>query len=366
MTEAAPIQTPQPSAPRREQGLRFARRMYLPRVVGLALGGVAIAGVLIANGAPPALWAALFASAIVWPHLALWIASRSRNPFRAEQRNLMADSALGGAWIGLMQFNLLPSVLILIMLSMDKMAVGGTWFLARCSALLVAACAAASALIGFEVRTYTSMVQIIGSLPLLVFYPLVVGLTAYRLARRLREQNQLLAELSRTDALSGLLNRRHWEDAVAAEFERCARSGVRSSLLMLDIDHFKSINDRHGHPAGDEVIRNVAEVLRASLRADDVPGRYGGEEFGALLPETPEAGAEVIAERFRKRIESRALSRSGLRATVSIGIAEIEARDMNYTVAISRADRALYAAKARGRNRSVRFEPAFSPGPEPT
>jgi diguanylate cyclase len=277
----------------------------------------------------------------------------------------MVDSALGGAWIGLMQFNLLPSVVILIMLSMDKMAVGGAWFLARCSALLVAACAAASALIGFEVRTYTSMVQIIGSLPLLVLYPLVVGLTAYRLARRLREQNQLLAELSRTDALSGLLNRRHWEDAVAGEFERCARTGVRSSLLMLDIDHFKSINDRHGHPAGDEVIRNVAEVLRASLRADDVPGRYGGEEFGVLLPETAQAGAEVIAERIRKRIESTALSRSGVRATVSIGIAELEAPDMNYTVAISRADRALYAAKARGRNRSVRFEPAFSPGPEP-
>ncbi len=202
--------------------------MYLPRVVGLALGGVAIAGVLIANGAPPALWAALFASAIVWPHVALWIASRSRNPFRAELRNLMADSALGGAWIALMQFNLLPSVVILIMLSMDKMAVGGTWFLARCTALLVAACAAASALIGFEVRTYTSMVQIIGSLPLLVLYPLVVGLTAYRLARRLREQNQLLSETEPhrravRACSTGATGRTRWR----REFERCVRSGVR-------------------------------------------------------------------------------------------------------------------------------------------
>jgi diguanylate cyclase (GGDEF)-like protein len=135
---------------------------------------------------------------------------------------------------------------------------------------------------------------------------------------------------------------------------------------MLDIDHFKSINDRHGHPAGDEVIRTVADILRASLREDDVPGRYGGEEFGVLLPDTPAAGAEVIAERIRKRVEASALSKSGLRATVSIGIAELEAQDMAYTGAISRADRALYAAKARGRNRSVRFEPAFSPGPEPT
>jgi diguanylate cyclase len=365
MTEAAESGSAQPNS-RHEQGLRFARRMYLPRVIGLALGGVAIAGVLIANGAGPATWAALLLSAIVWPHIGLALATRSRNPFRAELRNLMADSALGGAWIALMQFNLLPSVAILVMLSMDKMAVGGLGFLVRCSALLIAACFAVSAATGFEVRTYTSMVQIIGSLPLLILYPLVVGLTAYRLARRLREQNQLLSEMSRTDGLSGLLNRRYWEDAVAAEFERCARTGGRSSVLMLDIDHFKAINDRHGHLEGDEVIRRVAEILRRALRENDVPGRYGGEEFGVLLPDTPAAGAEVIAERIRKRIEGAALTKSGVRATVSIGIAELEGEDLNYTVAISRADRALYAAKARGRNRSVRFEPAFSPGPEPT
>ena len=135
---------------------------------------------------------------------------------------------------------------------------------------------------------------------------------------------------------------------------------------MLDIDHFKSINDQYGHPAGDEVIRKVAEILRGSLRGDDVPGRYGGEEFGVLLPDTPEAGAEVIAERIRRRIERAALGRPGLRATASIGIAEIRTRDVDYTVWISQADRALYAAKERGRNRSVRFQPTFTPRPEPT
>ena len=335
-------------------------------MAGLALGGVAIAGVLIANGAHPALWAALLASTVAWPHIALWIGSRSRNPYRAELNSLMVDSALGGAWIALMQFNLLPSVVILIMLSMDKMAVGGLRFLARCTAALVLACVAAGALTGFEVRPYTSMVQIIGSLPLLILYPMIVGLATYRLARRLRDQNQLLTEESRTDGLSGLLNRRYWEDAVCAEFERWRRDGGHLSLLMLDIDHFKSINDQHGHPVGDEVIRNVAAILQASLRDDDVPGRYGGEEFGILLRGTPAAGAEVIAERIRRRIEGAALTRSGLRATVSIGIAELGPQDVNYTVGISHADRALYAAKERGRNRSVRFQSTFIPNPEPT
>ena len=335
-------------------------------MVGLALGGVAIAGVLIANGAHPATWAALFFSAIVWPHLALWAGSRSRNPFRTELASLMVDSALGGAWIALMQFNLLPSVVILIMLSMDKMAVGGARFLGRCTAALLVACAAAAALTGFEVRPYTNMVQIIGSLPLLILYPMVVGLTTYRLARRLREQNQLLSEESRTDGLSGLLSRRYWEDAVSAEFQRGRRYGRPLALLMLDIDHFKSINDQHGHPAGDEVIRSVAVILRASLREEDVPGRYGGEEFGILLPDTPAAGAEVIAERIRRRIEGAALTKSGLRATVSIGIAELGPQDIDYTVGISHADRALYAAKERGRNRSERFQPTCIARPQPT
>jgi diguanylate cyclase len=172
--------------------------------------------------------------------------------------------------------------------------------------------------------------------------------------------------MSRTDGLSGLLNRRYWEDAVAAEFQRCVLTGRTASVLMLDIDHFKSINDRHGQAVGDEVIRSVGAILRASLREDDVPGRYGGEEFGILLPETPAAGAEAIAERVRRRIEGAALARPGLRATVSIGIAELNPQDVEYTMAISQADRALYAAKERGRNRSVRFQPSFTPRPEPT
>ena len=113
----------------------------------------------------------------------------------------MVDSALGGAWIALMQFNLLPSVVILIMLSMDKLAVGGVRFLGAARRPWFSA--APWCALSFEVRPYTSMVQIIGSLPLLILYPMIVGLTTYRLALRLREQNQLLSEESRTDGPRG-------------------------------------------------------------------------------------------------------------------------------------------------------------------
>ncbi|HEX2199780.1 MAG TPA: diguanylate cyclase [Burkholderiales bacterium] len=347
------------TSPRRhEEGLRFVRRMHLPRTLGLALGGVAIGTVLWTRGAHPLAWAALAASALAWPHVAYALGLRSADPYRSELRSLTLDSALGGAWIAALQFNLLPSVVLLAMLSMDKMAVGGARFLARTSAVLALACLLVAALNGFAVRPYTSFAEMLGTLPLLAAYPMAVGFITYRLARRVRDQNRLLSEISRTDGLTRLLNRRYWEEAVAAEFERCRRAGGRASLLMLDIDHFKAINDRHGHPAGDEVIRKLASILRDTLREQDVPGRYGGEEFGIVLPDTGAAGAEAIAERVRTRIEASTLSASGIRATVSIGIAALDVEDRDYSVWIAHADRALYSAKERGRNRSVRYTAA--------
>lgn len=339
---------------RHEEGLRFVRRMHLPRSIGLALGGIAIGTVLWTHDAHPLAWAALALSALLWPHFAYWLGRRSRDPHRAERRSLLADSALGGAWIAGMQFNLLPSVVLLAMLSMDKLAVGGPRFLARATLALAAACLLVAAAGGFQVQPYTGLAEMLGALPILVIYPMTVGVITYRLARRVRDQNRLLSEISRTDGLTRLLNRRYWEEAVAAEFEHCASRGARASLLMIDIDHFKAINDRHGHPAGDAVIRGLARILRDTLRQQDVPGRYGGEEFGIVLPDTGAAGAETIAERLRRRIEAASLA-PGIRATVSIGIAERDPQDREYPVWIAHADRALYNAKERGRNRSVRY-----------
>ena len=341
---------------RRDRGVQLVRRMWLPRTLGLALGAVAIGTVLSANDAPAAYWVALFLSCFVWPHVALAFGTRSSQPYQAELRSLTVDSAIGGAWIALMHFNLLPSVIIAVMLSMDKIAVGGLDFLARCALAMLGAAAACALVFGFEVRLDTSSTEMLGSLPLLIAYPVAVGFTTYGLARRVREQNRMLRALSRTDGLSRLLNRNAWEELVSAEFQRCRRSGRVATLLMLDIDHFKRINDEHGHLCGDEVIRNVAALLRDSLREQDVPGRYGGEEFGVILPETDAEGGYVIAERIRTRIDRALLhAAAGVRGTVSVGIAELGPGEAGYTDWIAHADRALYAAKAAGRNRSERY-----------
>jgi diguanylate cyclase len=341
-----------------DEGLRFQRRMYVPRVVGLALGGLCIATTLWAQGGTSAgTWAALALCALVWPHMAYWLGRKTIDPYRTERANLVVDSALGGAWIAVMKFSLLPSILLVAMLSMGNLAAGGPKLLARGTAALLAACAASALVFGFEVTLDSTTEQILGILPMLVVYPMTVGWASYRLAARTREQNRLLSVMSRTDSLSGLLNRRSWEDAVSAEFQRCRRGGRVATLLMLEIDHFKRINDRHGHPAGDEVIRRIAAVLRDASRLEDVTGRYGGEEFGIVLPETGAAGARVIAERVRRRIADCALP-LGIHCTVSIGLAERQPGDSGYAEWISRADRALYAAKEHGRNRVEVLEPA--------
>jgi diguanylate cyclase len=340
---------------RREEGLRFARRMYAPRVAGLALGAVCIGGVLWGDGAPPAAWAALALSGLAWPHLAWQIARRADDPFRSELRNLTLDSALGGAWIAAMQFNLLPSVVIFVMLCMDKLSVGGAGFLARCIVAKLLAAAAMIAAFGLRFQPETTMLEILCSLPLLVAYPFTVGTVTWRLARRVRSQNRQLEELSRTDALSRLPNRGFWEEAVAVSAARCRASGQQAALMMIDIDYFKAINDRHGHPAGDDVIRAVAAILRDALRGNDLAGRYGGEEFGVLLPGTPAAGAEATAERLRARVEAEVLqSELGIRGTVSIGLAFFSMGDASHLQWIQRADRALYRAKHAGRNRVER------------
>ena len=345
-----------------DEGLRFARRMYLPRTLGLALGAVCIGGALWQQGAPPLVWAALMVNTLVWPHIAYPLAGHSRSPYRAELRNLVVDSASGGAWVAMIGLSLVPSAVLISMLAMDKVSIGGMRFLARCLAAQAAAAAAVAIAVGFELRLETTMLEAIASLPLLITYPITVGFTTYRLARRVRQQNQLLAALSSTDGLSKLLNRSHWEGVVASEFQRCRRIGHPSAVMMIDIDHFKAINDRHGHPVGDEVIRAVAGILRDTLRLHDVPGRYGGEEFGVVLPGTDGRGAEVIAERIRARIESAVLeAHNGVRATVSIGVAAFDPRSADYAEWMAHADRALYRAKETGRNRAVRHVPAQAP-----
>jgi two-component system cell cycle response regulator len=177
-----------------------------------------------------------------------------------------------------------------------------------------------------------------------------------RYAERLRDNVQLSIELAITDALTGLYNRRYMESHVGTLVEQAIARGKPLTVLVLDIDYFKSVNDSFGHDAGDDVLREFAVRIKKSIRGIDLACRYGGEEFVVLMPETDLAVATMVAERLRRRIASEPFSiNKGARAvevTISIGIAGL-GRDDDAAAVLKRADQALYRAKRDGRNRVV-------------
>ncbi len=173
----------------------------------------------------------------------------------------------------------------------------------------------------------------------------------------LHEANQELFRLGRTDGLTGLYNRRAWEEYLSQEFRRCSRSHHPSSLIMFDIDHFKRVNDTYGHQAGDEVIRRVAQIVCNEKRESDIAGRYGGEEFGIILPDTDRDGARNFAERMRATVESSPVfyGQQRIDFTISLGASELDEELELHTQWLERADQALYRSKQGGRNQSTVF-----------
>ena len=196
--------------------------------------------------------------------------------------------------------------------------------------------------------------------------PLRVAGLRMNITRR-KETEARLEGLAHTDALTGVLNRRRFTDLAADELSRAQRHGTPVALLMMDLDHFKQVNDRLGHAGGDAVLRSFAATAEGVMRQGDVFGRVGGEEFAALLPQTTQEGAVVLAQRLRQRIAAQPAQVGGLALpfTVSIGVAAWHGPDdgeASFDRLMMAADRALYAAKAQGRDRVVAAAAGAAPG----
>jgi len=178
-----------------------------------------------------------------------------------------------------------------------------------------------------------------------------------RYSARLRDNVQMSIEMAITDALTGLYNRRYMESHLATLVEQATARAKPLSLLIVDIDHFKSINDNFGHDAGDDVLREFAIRLRKSIRGIDLACRYGGEEFVVAMPDTDKAVAAAVAERIRRRIASEPFAINGgegaVTVTISIGLAALAGGEEGVAPILKRADQALYRAKRDGRNRVV-------------
>ncbi len=177
-------------------------------------------------------------------------------------------------------------------------------------------------------------------------------------SQKIEQSNEKLKELAIRDGLTGLFNHRHFKEVLDRELARAVRYERTLSLIMLDVDNFKDYNDAHGHPAGDEVLKTLADIISIRLRVVDCPARYGGEEFAVLLPETDLDGGKTVADDIRAQVESYPFegreSQPLGKVTVSLGVAEFNPdTSSKLSPLLERADEALYRAKNEGRNRVV-------------
>ena len=189
----------------------------------------------------------------------------------------------------------------------------------------------------------------------LFYTAFIIVATLAVIAMEIESLQAALLRAARFDALTGLHNRGIFLEEFGREEARAARGGPAFSLAIFDLDHFKQVNDRYGHPVGDQVLKSFADVLRATVRPYDIVGRYGGEEFALLMPQTGKETAARVAERVRHELVARGVTAGGRRieVTVSAGVASYGVDGADWDALLSAADNALYEAKNAGRNRVV-------------
>lgn len=336
------------------KGLSLARRLYASRTLGLALGLLCVAAAMHPLQPAPWVWALMVFNGLLWPHVAFGWARRAKVPFHAEHRNILIDAFLGGFWVVAMHFNPLPTAATLSMMAMNNVAIGGLRF------LLVGTTAQLLGLgVGWLVFTptfiaQTTPLQLYACLPLLVVYPMALGWICFQQATTLARRKRELLALSRTDSLTGLLNHGAWKDQLEVEFQRCKRQRQGAAIALIDIDHFKTINDTYGHVAGDIVLRQLSKMLKHNLRVTDVAGRYGGDEFCVILPDLPLSSAATAMEALRARFAALGYEQNpALRVSLSIGLAAFDPAHDDALLWLNDADEALYEAKTTGRNRVI-------------
>lgn len=331
------------------------------------------------------MWALFVLQFLIYPHLLYWRSRTARNPKRSEAGNVIIDSVALGAWVAGLGFPLWISVALFLTILLNHAMTGGLQGILIGVMAFASGALASTAVIAFHVSTDTDGLVTLFSIIGLTIYISLIGIEAFNYARQLHEvrstldrqkmtleeanaalHSQLekiddlqekLREQANRDPLTGLFNRRYLEGTLERELARCRREGAPLTLLMIDVDYFKMVNDEYGHQAGDDVLRVFGKLLLEHARTEDVVCRYGGEEFLLVLPKMPLDIAMERAGQLLKMFQETIVAHGEMRisTTVSIGVATTPQHADAAEALLKCADKALYRAKAEGRNRVVVF-----------
>ena len=335
---------------------------------------------------PSVYWVALALQFLVYPQVLHWRASRSAHPQQAALNNLLIDMLMWGLWTPALHFQHWICFTLVTCSAINIALNEGARGVVRAVLVYTVGLAIGVATIGLQfVDREDPWISVLCSVGL-IGYLMAVGNIAYRRtlslrrvraqlldseaalnASNLRLQERLaeiellqksLEEQANRDSLTGLFNRRYLESTLERELARCKRENTSMALLLLDLDHFKQVNDRHGHAAGDEALRQLAALMTARSRTEDVPCRFGGEEFLLLMPGSSLDIAMERAELLRVAFEAIEVpSEHGLlRCTVSIGVASFPQHGDSQDALVRCADLALYAVKRGGRNGVLAYQ----------
>jgi diguanylate cyclase len=331
---------------------------------------VALGAHLRATGASPALWTLLSVQCLLYPQLAYWRARLSKHQRSAEMSNLMLDVVAGAMWSAGLGFPLWISFTLFAGNGSNMVVFYGYRGLIRlllCSSIGLGLVFASGHWppLHLETNLSTTLLCIVT----LTLFGLSFAQDGYRRAmdqhrskEKLRTQFEeiealqaQLQEQAVRDPLTGLFNRRHLDVALDTALERCRATGTSLALLLFDIDHFKQINDAHGHAAGDAILQMLAQLMLRHVRPQDIACRYGGEEFLVVMADVSLETAHQRANALRQAFEKARVRNGGdnVSATVSCGVVAYLDHSAEAAVLIRRADEALYLAKAQGRNRVV-------------
>ncbi len=359
---------------------------YHLRTASFAFSFVALGMHVWGKGYGEVAWAMLALQFLIYPHLMFLRSRHANNTQQAEINNLLIDTVLMSIWTSFLQF---PVMIALILWNATSINLTFTCGLVGISiALLAVATGIAMSFLAFGSHFSPATGSPVDLLCWVGMscYLLAIGNAGYsrnlqlrttreRLRRgeqtlhtanetlkwqleEIRERQAELKEQAIRDPLTGLYNRRYLETILTRELARCDREGEKLTLMMIDVDYFKRVNDTYGHQGGDEVLKKLAALLLESVRATDVACRFGGEEFLVLLPDMPLDIGAARADQWRAAFAATAIPFGGvsIQATLSIGIATYPEHGASPNDLIGCADVALYRAKTSGRNRVVSFE----------